>query len=168
MGSCNSRHAPINTESNDDGDPVFDPKLYRSLAGSLRYLTFTRPDISYAVQHICLYMHDYREPHFSAVKRILRYVREAECRGDVNAVAETRWLRNLLRELHTPLSSATVVYCDNVNDVYLSLNPVRVLHVPLRYQYAYIFIKGLPSALFEEFHTILSVQSPPAQTVGEC
>ncbi|GJR30630.1 ribonuclease H-like domain-containing protein [Tanacetum coccineum] len=42
---------------------------------SLQYLTFTRPDISYAVQQVCLYMHDPREPHFSALKRILHYVR---------------------------------------------------------------------------------------------
>ncbi|GJR86528.1 ribonuclease H-like domain-containing protein [Tanacetum coccineum] len=58
-----------------DGDSVSDPTLYRNLAGSLQYLIFTRPDISYAIQHVCLYMHDPREPHFSALKRILWYVR---------------------------------------------------------------------------------------------
>ncbi|GJX30178.1 ribonuclease H-like domain-containing protein [Tanacetum coccineum] len=45
-----------------------------SLAGALQYLTFTRPDISYAVQQVCLFMHDPREPHLSALKRVLRYV----------------------------------------------------------------------------------------------
>jgi hypothetical protein len=29
--------------------PVRDPTAYRSLAGALQYLTFTRPDIVYAV-----------------------------------------------------------------------------------------------------------------------
>nr|GFC21531.1 ribonuclease H-like domain-containing protein [Tanacetum cinerariifolium] len=29
------------------------------------------------------------------------------------------------RELHTPLSSATIVYCDNVSAVYLSSNAVQ-------------------------------------------
>nr|GFD55974.1 ribonuclease H-like domain-containing protein [Tanacetum cinerariifolium] len=74
MASCNSSRTPIDTESKlgDDGDLIFDPTLYRSLAGSLQYLTFTRPEISYAVQHVCLYMHDHRKPHFSALKRILR------------------------------------------------------------------------------------------------
>ncbi|GJX86748.1 ribonuclease H-like domain-containing protein [Tanacetum coccineum] len=50
---------------------------------------------------------------------------EAEYRGVINAVAETCWLRNLLRKLHTPLTPATLVYCDNVNAVYLSCNPVQ-------------------------------------------
>ncbi|GJS84776.1 ribonuclease H-like domain-containing protein [Tanacetum coccineum] len=55
--------------------PVTDPTLYRSLAGALQYLTFTRPDLSYAVQQLCLYMHDPREPHLNAMKRVLRYLR---------------------------------------------------------------------------------------------
>ncbi|GJT02226.1 ribonuclease H-like domain-containing protein [Tanacetum coccineum] len=40
---------------------------------------------------------------------------EAEYRGVANVVAETAWLRNLLRELHSLLSTATLVYCDNVS-----------------------------------------------------
>jgi hypothetical protein len=53
---------------------VADPTLYRSLVGALQYLTFTRPDITYVVQQVCLDMHDPREPHLSVVKRILRYL----------------------------------------------------------------------------------------------
>ncbi|GJX83735.1 ribonuclease H-like domain-containing protein [Tanacetum coccineum] len=41
---------------------------------ALQYLTFTRHDLSYVVQQVCLYMHDPREPHLTALKRILRYV----------------------------------------------------------------------------------------------
>jgi hypothetical protein len=57
-----------------DGSPVTDSTQYRSLAGALQYLTFTRPDITYVVQQIYLYMHDPREPHLAALKRILRYL----------------------------------------------------------------------------------------------
>ncbi|GJW39030.1 ribonuclease H-like domain-containing protein [Tanacetum coccineum] len=254
MVNCNPSRTPIDTDSKlgPDGVPVQDPTLYRSLAGGLQYLTFTRPDLSYAVQQVCLYMHDPREPHFAALKRIMRYVQgtlelglqlyasattslvgytdadwagcpstrrstsgycvflgdnllswsakrqhtisrssaEAEYRGVANVVAETAWIRNLLRELHSPLLTATLVYCDNVSAVYMSANPVqhqrtkhieidihfvrdmvkvghvRVLHVPSRFQYADIFIKGFPSALFEDFRSSLSVRPPPAPTAG--
>ncbi|GJR40594.1 ribonuclease H-like domain-containing protein [Tanacetum coccineum] len=50
---------------------------------------------------------------------------EAEYRGVANAVAETSWIHNLLYELHTPLFTATLVYCDNVSVVYMSANPVQ-------------------------------------------
>ncbi|GKB39787.1 ribonuclease H-like domain-containing protein, partial [Tanacetum coccineum] len=121
---------------------------------------------------------------------ISRSSAEAEYRGVANVVAETAWIRNLLRELHSPLLTATLVYCDNVSAVYMSANPVqhqrtkhieidihfvrdmvkaghvRVLHVPSRFQYADIFTKGLPSALFEDFRSSLSVRPPLAPTAG--
>ncbi|GJY05154.1 ribonuclease H-like domain-containing protein [Tanacetum coccineum] len=83
-----------------------------------------------------------------------RFNAKAEYRGVANVVAETAWLRNLFRELHSLLSTTTLVYCDNV----------RVLHVPSRFQYTDIFTKKLPSALFEEFRSNLSVRPPPAPT----
>ena len=58
----------------DEGPPVSDATHFRSIAGALQYLTFTRPDIAYAVQQVCLHMHDPREAHLTAVKRILRYL----------------------------------------------------------------------------------------------
>jgi hypothetical protein len=77
MIDCKPYSTPINTcdkVSADAGPPVTDQTAYRSLAGSLQYLTFTRPDITYVVQQICLYMHDPREGHLVAAKRILRYL----------------------------------------------------------------------------------------------
>jgi histone deacetylase 1/2 len=57
------------------GPPMTDPTEYRSLAGVLQYLTFTRPNITYALQQVCLHMHDLRKQHLAAIKRILRYVK---------------------------------------------------------------------------------------------
>ncbi|GJX21814.1 ribonuclease H-like domain-containing protein [Tanacetum coccineum] len=194
MVNCNPSQTPVDTESKLGlkGVPVQDPTLYRSLAGGLQYLTFTRPYLSYTVQQL----------YASATTSLVGYTdadwagcpstrsAEVEYRGIANIVAETTWLCNLLRELHSPLLTATLVYCDNVSAVYMSVNPVqhqrtkhieidihfvrdmvtagevRVLHVPSRYQYADIFTKGLPSALFEEFRSSLSVHPPPAPTAG--
>ncbi|XP_062179617.1 uncharacterized mitochondrial protein AtMg00810-like [Phragmites australis] len=235
MTNCKPCNTPVDTcakLSSIEGAPVADPTDFCSLAGALQYLTFTRPDISYAVQQVCLHMHDPREPHLSALKRILRYIRgtldlglhiqrsakddlvvysDADWAGCPNtrkstsgyavflgdnlvswsskrqntvsrSSAEATWLRQLLHELHSPPSKATMVYCDNVSAVYLLSNPVqhqrtkhveidlhfvrekvavgaiRVLHVPMTSQYADIFTKGLPSPVFTEFGSNLNVR----------
>jgi histone deacetylase 1/2 len=54
--------------------PSDDATEYRSIVGGLQYLTITRPDISYAVNRVCQYLHAPRTSHWSAVKRILRYL----------------------------------------------------------------------------------------------
>nr|GEU75115.1 hypothetical protein [Tanacetum cinerariifolium] len=74
MLNCNPCKTPIDTEKKlgPKGSPVTEPTLYCNLAGSLQYLNFTLPDLSYAVQQLCLYMHDPREPHLNAMKRVLR------------------------------------------------------------------------------------------------
>jgi hypothetical protein len=75
MSDCKPYSTPVDTQaklSEDDGPPVADATSYRSLTGALQYLTFSRPDIAYAVQQVCLHMHTPREPHFTALKRILR------------------------------------------------------------------------------------------------
>jgi hypothetical protein len=51
-----------------------------------------------------------------------------------NGVVEACWLRKLLQELYAPLPKNTLVNCDNINDVYLSTNPVqyqRIKHVKI-------------------------------------
>jgi hypothetical protein len=77
MADCKSCTTPValDPKLSASGALVADPTDFRSLAGALQYLTFSRPDISYAVQQICLHMHDPREPHLAALKRILRYLR---------------------------------------------------------------------------------------------
>ncbi|GJX22178.1 ribonuclease H-like domain-containing protein [Tanacetum coccineum] len=51
MQHCNPCKTLVDTESKLDsvGDPVSNPTLYRSLAGALQYLTFTRLGISYVI-----------------------------------------------------------------------------------------------------------------------
>ena len=57
-----------------EGEPV-DQKLYQQAVGSLMFLqTATRPDLSFSVNQVARFMHDPRESHWTAVKRILRYL----------------------------------------------------------------------------------------------
>ncbi|XP_021847321.2 uncharacterized mitochondrial protein AtMg00810-like [Spinacia oleracea] len=77
MRTCKHVATPVDTNaklSAVSGPPMADPTQYRSLTGALQYLIFTRPDIAYAVQHVCLFMHDPREPHLYALKHILCYI----------------------------------------------------------------------------------------------
>ncbi|KAI3712432.1 hypothetical protein L1987_70988 [Smallanthus sonchifolius] len=57
-----------------DGESV-DPHLYRSMIGSLMYLTASRPDIMFAVCLCARFQANPKLSHLSAVKRILRYLR---------------------------------------------------------------------------------------------
>lgn len=52
-----------------------DAKLYRSMVGALHYLTFMRPDISFAVSRVSQYMHSPTYVQFAAVKRVFRYIK---------------------------------------------------------------------------------------------
>ncbi|XP_048502734.1 uncharacterized mitochondrial protein AtMg00810-like [Beta vulgaris subsp. vulgaris] len=61
MSNCKPAATPVDTKSKlsaDYGPQFQDPTKYRSLAGALQYLTFTRPDIAYVVHQVCLFMHD--------------------------------------------------------------------------------------------------------------
>ncbi|GJS93007.1 ribonuclease H-like domain-containing protein [Tanacetum coccineum] len=147
MVNCNPSRTPIDTDSKlgPDGILVQDPTLYRSLAGGLQYLTFTRPfvlcsstvgytDADWAgcpstrrsTSGYCVFLGD-NILSWSAKRQhtISRSSAESEYQGVANVVAETSWIRNLLRELHSPLLTATLVYCDNVSAVYMSANPVQ-------------------------------------------
>ena len=57
-----------------DGTALSDPSQYRSVVGSLQYLSFTRPDISFSVNRLSQFMHRPSEVHWQAVKRVLRYL----------------------------------------------------------------------------------------------
>jgi hypothetical protein len=71
---CRTPFVSLSRLRKDDGVPLQDPTPFRSMVGGLQYLTFTRPDLAYAVNHICQFMHQPTDQHLVAAKRILRYV----------------------------------------------------------------------------------------------
>jgi hypothetical protein len=78
MNNCKPVSTPVECgnklSKHEEGERV-DPKIFRSLVGSLRYLTCTRPDILYRVGHVSRYMESLTIIHFKAAKRILRYIK---------------------------------------------------------------------------------------------
>ncbi|XP_040935304.1 uncharacterized mitochondrial protein AtMg00810-like [Gossypium hirsutum] len=77
MEKSNSLPTPMVTTghlSANTGSPVEDESHYRSIVGALQYVVITRPDIAYAVNKVCQFMHKPSDLHFKAVKRILRYL----------------------------------------------------------------------------------------------
>ena len=56
------------------GSPLSNPTEYRTVVGSLQYLSLTRPDVSFAVNRMSQFMHAPTDEHWQIVKRILRYL----------------------------------------------------------------------------------------------
>lgn len=59
----------------DEGGKLVDATEYKSIVGSLRYLTHTRPDISSAVGVVSRFMEKLTIKHHQALKHILRYLK---------------------------------------------------------------------------------------------
>ena len=78
MSNCNTMKTPVATGmklSREGNGGFVDSTLFKSLVGSLRYLTITRPDIMYGVGLVSRYMETPKESHWLAAKRILRYIK---------------------------------------------------------------------------------------------
>ncbi|KAK8936156.1 hypothetical protein KSP39_PZI014125 [Platanthera zijinensis] len=78
MESSSTMRTPMGTSmpicKDEAGKPV-DESLYRGIVGSLLYLTASRPDIMYATCVCARYQACPKESHYTAVKRILRYLK---------------------------------------------------------------------------------------------
>ncbi|XP_061375946.1 uncharacterized mitochondrial protein AtMg00810-like [Gastrolobium bilobum] len=78
LTGCKPKSTPMEVNlklSSQDGDLLSDPTPYRRLIGRLLNLTITRPDLSFAVNHLSQFMAHPRVPHLQAAYRILAYVK---------------------------------------------------------------------------------------------
>ncbi|KAJ0532239.1 putative RNA-directed DNA polymerase [Helianthus annuus] len=57
-----------------DSSPYDKSVQYRQMVGALQYVTLSRPDLAFAVNKVCQFMYSPTVNHWSAVKRILRYL----------------------------------------------------------------------------------------------
>ncbi|KAJ9545939.1 hypothetical protein OSB04_025646 [Centaurea solstitialis] len=83
-----------------DGSPTVDTTPYRKPVGSLQYLAFTRPDVSFAVNRLFEFMHSSTLTHWQALKRVLRYLKGTIHHGlflkkrsslDLTAFSDSDW-----------------------------------------------------------------------------
>ena len=77
MENASHKRTPAPTHlklSKDEAGTSVDQSLYRSMIGSLLYLTASRPDITYAVGVCARYQANPKISHLTQVKRILKYV----------------------------------------------------------------------------------------------
>ncbi|XP_071683600.1 uncharacterized protein [Lolium perenne] len=86
MLDCKPAPTPLSPSeplSLHEGTPLGpeDSSQYRSIVGALQYLTLTRPDLSFSVNKVCQYLHAPTTAHWTAVKRILRYVKNTHQLG---------------------------------------------------------------------------------------
>jgi hypothetical protein len=80
MKTCKPVDTPLSVSdklSMADGEVLDseDSTRYRSIVGALQYITLTRPDIAFSVNKVCQFLHAPTTVHWTAVKRILRYLR---------------------------------------------------------------------------------------------
>ncbi|KAM2593886.1 hypothetical protein TB1_042978 [Malus domestica] len=94
---------PLSTSKLDHSSPLLsNPEEYKSIVGGLQYLTWSRPDLSFVVNLVCKFMHQPRQSHLQAVKRILRYLKGTLELGlwfpktlsslPVNALSDANWV----------------------------------------------------------------------------
>lgn len=78
MIDCKPCSTPIADRAklpNQDGTLLSDLSKFHHLLGSLQYLTLTRPDVAYAVNHISQFMSCLTLIHLLAAKHIIQYVK---------------------------------------------------------------------------------------------
>ena len=75
---CNSSQTPLEVKlmlSQDDSKNPVDSTTFKSLMGSLRYVTHTRPDLMFCTRYLSRYFKSLSKKHFKSAKRVLRYVK---------------------------------------------------------------------------------------------
>ncbi|GKV49004.1 hypothetical protein SLEP1_g55778 [Rubroshorea leprosula] len=135
MQNCNCVRTPVEVGTrllkNGEGAPV-DLTYFKQIVGSLRYLTCTRPDISYGVGLISKFMENPQQSHMQVAKRIMRV-----CYCNIKCMSS-----NLVAQFNEPdlysNERTNEVFVDNVSAIDLAKNPIthgRSKHIDVRFHF---------------------------------
>jgi hypothetical protein len=81
MEDAKSISTPMGTNGSLDSDVsgnIVDQKMYRSMIGSLLYVTVSRSDMVFSVRMCTGFQASPRESHLKTTKRILRYLKHTQ------------------------------------------------------------------------------------------
>ncbi|KAL0393106.1 UNVERIFIED_CONTAM: Retrovirus-related Pol polyprotein from transposon RE2 [Sesamum radiatum] len=139
MESCKTVTTPLVTGEKyqkEDGSQKVDGSMYRSLIGSLLYLTATRPDIMFdsdwagSVDDISTsgYTFSLGSGIFSWASKKQATVAQSSAEAEYIAAAATSnqaiWLRRILEDIGEKQEEPTTIYCDNKSAIAITKNPV--------------------------------------------
>ncbi|XP_019085373.1 PREDICTED: uncharacterized protein LOC109126329 [Camelina sativa] len=100
----------------ESGSPLPDPKESRVVIKSLQYLSFTPPDIAFAVNKLSQFMHQLTDKNWQAAKHVLRYLAGMRSHGiflkaddplTIHAFSDADWGRD--KNTYTS-SNACIIY----------------------------------------------------------
>ncbi|KAL0379240.1 UNVERIFIED_CONTAM: Retrovirus-related Pol polyprotein from transposon RE1 [Sesamum radiatum] len=158
MESCKTVTTPLvigEKYKKEDGSRKVDGSIYRSLIGSLLYLTATRPDIMFATKS-AIKIHAESEPRYTdsdwagsaddmkstsgytfslgsgifswASKKqatVAQSSAEAEYIAAVATSNQATWLRRILEDMGEKQEEPTTIYCDNKSAIAITKNPIQ-------------------------------------------
>nr|GEV66065.1 putative ribonuclease H-like domain-containing protein [Tanacetum cinerariifolium] len=129
-----------------------DVHLYRSMIGSLMYLTASRPDIMFAVCACSRFQVTSKTSHLQAVKRIFRRLISWQCKKQTIVATSTTkaeyvaaahccgqvlWIQNQLLDYGFNIMN-TKIYIDNESTICIVKNPVfhsKTKHIEIRHHF---------------------------------
>uniref|UniRef100_A0A2N9GZL8 Integrase catalytic domain-containing protein n=1 Tax=Fagus sylvatica TaxID=28930 RepID=A0A2N9GZL8_FAGSY len=133
-----------------DDTLLSDDTFYHQLAGSLVYLTVTRPDIAHAVHLVSQFLAAPHSTHYAVVIHILRYIKGTMFHGlhfsahstlDLCAYSDADWAGDPTDHRSTTgfymgliYSSSTIIHCDNCSAIQIAHNDVfheRTKHIEI-------------------------------------
>ncbi|GJV59287.1 hypothetical protein Tco_1465387 [Tanacetum coccineum] len=117
--------------------------LYRSMIGSLMYLTSSRPDIMFAICACARFQVTPKVSHLHAVKRIFRYLKDRKSRTGAEYVAaasfcgQVLWIQNQMLDYRYNFMN-TKIFIDNESTICIVKNPVfhlKTKHIEIRHYF---------------------------------